>query len=120
MPRAMNVIFPMEIIIQPNITYVMIEYLSMLRRIYTDGRNWPKDAEPSFMGYSIGKWIDEDGRGRYNVLEVETRNLKGRALSTPAASLCTRTIKPSSRSGSTSTDLIPTFSMTKLQRSTMR
>src|SRR5262245_31221697 len=39
--------------------------------------NWPKDAEPSFMGYSIGKWIDEDGRGRYNVLEVETRNLKG-------------------------------------------
>jgi hypothetical protein len=77
MPRAMNVIFPMEIIIQPNITYIMIEYLSMLRRIYTDGRSWPKDAEPSFMGYSIGKWIDEDGRGRYNVLEVETRNLKG-------------------------------------------
>ena len=77
MPRAMNVIFPMEIVIQPNITYIMIEYLSMLRRIYTDGRSWPKDAEPSFMGYSIGKWIDEDGRGRYNVLEVETRNLKG-------------------------------------------
>src|SRR5260370_13266427 len=77
MPRAMNVIFPMEIIIEPNITYIMIEYLSMLRRIYTDGRSWPKDAEPSFMGYSIGKWIDEDGRGRYNVLEIETRNLKG-------------------------------------------
>jgi hypothetical protein len=28
------------------------------------------------MGYSIGKWIDEDGDGRYDVLEVETRNLK--------------------------------------------
>ena len=28
MPRAMNVIFPMEIIIQPNITYIMIEYLA--------------------------------------------------------------------------------------------
>jgi len=77
MPRAMNVIFPMEIIIQPNITYIMIEYLSMLRRIYTDGRAWLKDAEPSFMGYSIGKWINEDGGGRYDVLEVETRNLKG-------------------------------------------
>src|SRR5262245_1450657 len=49
MPRAMNVIFPMEIVIQPNITYIMIEYLSMLRRIHTDGRNWPKVAEPSFM-----------------------------------------------------------------------
>jgi hypothetical protein len=77
MPRAMNVIFPMEIVIQPHISHVMIEYLSMLRRIYTDGRDWPKDAEPSFMGYSIGKWIDEDGDGRYDVLEIETRNLKG-------------------------------------------
>jgi len=28
------------------------------------------------MGYSIGKWRD-DGRGRHDVLEVETRNLKG-------------------------------------------
>jgi hypothetical protein len=77
MPRAMNVIFPMEIVILPKTTYIMIEYLSMLRRIYTDGRDWPKDPEPSFMGYSIGKWIDEAGRGRYDVLEVETRNLKG-------------------------------------------
>ena len=77
MPRAMNVIFPMEVIILPKTTYMLIEYLSMLRRIYTDGRDWPKDAEPSFMGYSIGKWIDTDGDGRYDLLEVETRNLKG-------------------------------------------
>ena len=77
MPRAMNVVFPMEIVILPKTTYIMIEYLSMLRRIYTDGRDWPKDQEPSFMGYSIGKWLDEDGDGRYDVLEVETRNMKG-------------------------------------------
>jgi len=76
MPRAMNVIFPMEIIIQPHTTYMIIEYLSMLRRIYTDGRDWPKDIEPSFMGYSIGRWIEADGGGRYDVLEVETRNMK--------------------------------------------
>jgi hypothetical protein len=77
MPRAMNVVFPMEIVVLPKITYIMIEYLSMLRRIYTDGRNWPKDQEPAFMGYSIGRWIDEEGSGRYNLLEVETRNMKG-------------------------------------------
>ena len=77
MPRAMNVVFPMEIVITPKTTYIMIEYLSMLRRIYTDGRDWPGDQEPSFMGYSIGKWVDEDGAGRYSLLEVETRNLKG-------------------------------------------
>ena len=29
------------------------------------------------MGYSIGKWIDEDGDGRYDALEIETRNFKG-------------------------------------------
>jgi hypothetical protein len=77
MPRAMNVVFPMEIVIMPKTTYMMIEYLSMLRRIYTDGRNWPREQEPSFMGYSIGRWIDEDGDGRYDLLEVETRNMKG-------------------------------------------
>jgi hypothetical protein len=77
MPRAMNVVFPMEIVILPKTTYVMIEYLGMLRRIYTDGRDWPKDQEPSFMGYSIGKWSDTAGKGGYDLLEVETRNMKG-------------------------------------------
>jgi hypothetical protein len=81
MPRAMNAVFPMEIVVLPKITYIMIEYLAMLRRIYTDGRDWPQDQEPAFMGYSIGKWIDTGGNGRYDVLEVETRNMKGpRAL----------------------------------------
>jgi len=35
MPRAMNVIFPMEIVIQPKTTHMMIEYRSMLRRVFT-------------------------------------------------------------------------------------
>ena len=76
MPRAMNLVLPMEVIITPDTTYILMEYLSMLRRIYTDGRPFPTDEDPSWMGYSIGKWIDEDGDGRYDVLEVETRNLK--------------------------------------------
>jgi hypothetical protein len=48
----------------------------MLRRVFTDGRKFPDDEGPSWMGYSIGKWVDEDGDGRYDVLEIETRNLK--------------------------------------------
>jgi hypothetical protein len=76
MPRAMTLVLPMEIVITRDTTYIMMEYLSMLRRIYTDGRDFPKDEDPSWMGYSIGKWIDEDGDGRFDVLEVETRNLK--------------------------------------------
>ena len=77
MPRAMTVVFPMEIIIMPDTTYMIIEYDNQVRRIYTDGRDWPKDSEPSFVGYSIGKWIDEDGDGRFDALEVESRGFKG-------------------------------------------
>jgi hypothetical protein len=76
MPRLMSVIFPMEFIFSPKITYILFEN-NMPRRIYTDGRDWPKDPEPTFAGYSIGKWIDEDGDGRYDLLEVETRYMKG-------------------------------------------
>jgi hypothetical protein len=76
MPRVMGVIFPIEFVILPNLTYVNFEAF-MPRRIYTDGRDFPKDEEPSFMGYSIGKWLDTDNDGRFDTLEVETRNFKG-------------------------------------------
>jgi len=76
MPRVMAAIFPFEFVILANITYVNFEAF-MPRRIYTDGRNFPKDEEPSFMGYSIGHWLDTDGDGRFDTLEVETRNFKG-------------------------------------------
>jgi hypothetical protein len=76
MPRVMNAVFPMEIVITPNTTFMLFDY-STPRRIYTDGRDWPKEMEPSFLGYSIGKWIDENGDGRYDVLEIETRLVRG-------------------------------------------
>jgi hypothetical protein len=78
MPRAMTTIFPLEFIVTPKITYVLFENSNaMPRRIYTDGRDWPKDEEPTFHGYSIGRWSDTVGDGRYDTLEVETRNLRG-------------------------------------------
>jgi hypothetical protein len=76
MPRAMIVTQPMEIAITPETTYVMLELHMMLRRIYTDGRPWPEEIAPSYMGYSIGAWQDTDGDGRYDTLLVETRALK--------------------------------------------
>jgi hypothetical protein len=60
-----------EYIITPETTYISLG--TDLRRIFTDGRPWPKDVEPTYQGYSIGRWIDEDGDGVYDVLEVETR-----------------------------------------------
>jgi hypothetical protein len=76
MPKMMNFSEPMEIVIRPKVTY-LIPMQVPTRRIYTDGRDWPSDVPPTFVGYSIGKWIDQDGDGRYDVLEVETRNFKG-------------------------------------------
>ena len=77
MPRAMSAYEPLEIIITPDITYILIDHIEHTRRIYTDGRSWPATIEPTFIGYSIGKWIDQDGDGRFDVLEIETRGFKG-------------------------------------------
>jgi len=78
MPMVMNAHSPMEIIVLPETTYIRVNHIrDTRRRIYTDGRNWPKDIEPSFDGYSIGKWVDTDGDGRFDLLEVETREFKG-------------------------------------------
>ena len=76
MPRMMTALTPMEFVVTPAMTFILFEN-AMPRRIYTDGRSWPKNVEPAFIGYSIGRWIDEDGDGRYDALEIETRNLKG-------------------------------------------
>jgi hypothetical protein len=76
MPRIMTAVYPIEIIIEPTTTYILSEYV-MPRRIYTDGRTRPELIEPAFAGYSLGKWIDANGDGRYDVLEAETTHFKG-------------------------------------------
>ena len=77
MPRLMTVVRPIEFFVLPKITLVVYEN-NLPRRIYTDGRDFSaRDNLPSYAGYSIGKWTDEDGDGRYDTLAVETRNFKG-------------------------------------------
>jgi hypothetical protein len=71
MPSMMSVP-TMEFIVTPDTTYIATGS-SDLRRIFTDGRPWPTDLEPTYQGYAIGRWIDQDGEGVYDVLEVETR-----------------------------------------------
>ncbi len=78
MPRVMNPYGGMEILITPETTHILLEHIHDSRRIFTDGRGWPKDYhDPTFVGYSLGTWIDTDGDGRYDTLEVETRHLRG-------------------------------------------
>jgi hypothetical protein len=77
-PMMMNIYDPMEIIVTPDITYILISHVNdSYRRIYTDGRDWPENPEATYAGYSIGRWIDKDGDGRFDELQVETRAFKG-------------------------------------------
>jgi hypothetical protein len=77
MPRATNGYGEIEFVVTPHTFYVLVQHVDDDRRIHTDGRDWPANQEPTFLGYSIGKWIDTKGVGRYDVLEVETRGFRG-------------------------------------------
>jgi hypothetical protein len=77
MPFMMVATRPLEIVVTAESTYILVGGNDHYRRIFTDGREWPKAFEPSYSGYSIGRWIDADGSGRLSVLEVETRGFKG-------------------------------------------
>ena len=37
-------------------TVILYEGFTTFRQIFTDGRALPKDPQPSWLGYSVGKW----------------------------------------------------------------
>ena len=49
-------IYPMEIVQTPRRVLQFFEWAHSWREIWTDGRELPKDPEPRWMGYSVGKW----------------------------------------------------------------
>jgi hypothetical protein len=77
MPHMMMAFLPIEFVVTPKATYILIGMYDHYRRIYTDGRDWPATIVPTYAGYSIGHWVDTAGDGHYDMLEVETRGFKG-------------------------------------------
>ncbi len=49
-------IYPMEMVQTPRRVLQFFEWAHSWREIWTDGRELPKDPEPRWMGYSVGKW----------------------------------------------------------------
>src|SRR3984893_14581898 len=47
---------PVEILQTPGKVVMLYEYDHFVREIYADGRQHPKDVNPTWMGDSIGKW----------------------------------------------------------------
>ena len=76
MPRIMT-FSRQEYVITPETTYILLSSSDHSRRIFTDGRDWPRNPQPTYGGYSIGRWVDSDGDGRYDTLVAETRFFKG-------------------------------------------
>jgi hypothetical protein len=59
MPRNLFLevsIYPYELQQLPDRVYQFFEWAHSYRVIWTDGRELPKDPDPQWMGYSVGKW----------------------------------------------------------------
>jgi hypothetical protein len=55
-PRVYVLPSPLEIVQTPDRVVMLFEYNSMFRIIYMDGKQRPKDSDPTYMGWSTGRW----------------------------------------------------------------
>jgi hypothetical protein len=55
-PEKVGVTSPWKIVEIPGETIILYESRTIFRQIFTDGRSFPKDMQPAWQGYSIGKW----------------------------------------------------------------
>jgi len=62
---------PYKIVQTPGVTFMLYERDTTYRQVYTDGRKLPADPQPSWLGYSVGKWDGES-------LLVDTIGFNGR------------------------------------------
>ena len=47
---------PYKIVQTPGAAFMLYERDTTYRQVYTDGRKLPSDPQPSWLGYSVGKW----------------------------------------------------------------
>lgn len=50
---------PFQVVQTPNQVLMLYQYQKVWRAIWTDGRTLPKDPDPQWYGYSVGKWEDD-------------------------------------------------------------
>jgi hypothetical protein len=62
---------PFKIVQNPDELIILYEAFGLYRQIFMDGRALPKDPNPTWMGYSVGKW---DG----DALVIETSGFNGK------------------------------------------
>jgi hypothetical protein len=55
-PRSDFVGYPFKILQVPGMVVILYEAVHSYRQIFTDGRQLPKDPNPAWFGYSVGRW----------------------------------------------------------------
>ena len=67
---------PFKIVQTPKLTLMLVESDTDFRQIFTDGRKLPSDPQPSWLGYSVGKWdgdslvVDTVGLNQLSPLDI--------------------------------------------------
>jgi hypothetical protein len=56
MPKLLVLPYPYKIAQVPGMMLMLYEGFTTFRQIFTDGRALPKDPQPSWLGYSVGRW----------------------------------------------------------------
>ena len=70
-PEKLNIPDGLKLVQTPDLIILLHESRTIYRQIFLDGRPHPKNAQPTWMGYSIGRW---DG----DTLVVDTIGQNGR------------------------------------------
>lgn len=65
-PRLAAYVLPYKIVQTPDLIVILYESWTTFRQIFMDGRTHPVDPQPTWMGYSVGRWEGND-------LVVDTR-----------------------------------------------
>ena len=56
MPMVEMAPAPYKLVQTPGLTFMLYERDTTFRQVYTDGRSLPDDPQPTWLGYSVGKW----------------------------------------------------------------
>ena len=86
-PEKNNIPDGLKLVQTPDLVLFLHESRTIYRQIFTDGRPLPRDPQPTWMGYSIGKWegdtfvVDTIGQNGRTWLDMRGLPGTGRAAS---------------------------------------
>ena len=70
-PQSYTFPEPVKVIQEPDLVVILYEIFGTFRQIFLDGRTLPKDPNPTWLGYSVGRWAGD-------VLVVDTTGFNGK------------------------------------------